>query len=113
MKLLLEVDKNSKQLDSTQNTIIQTYHSIYIGNIDVLSGNYSVREKYTFAPGYCREQRRKKLFLSKGNVQYILVLVVILYQSISMISYEIETLCIWWFLRNVPAGLPHHESRLY
>ena len=37
----------------------------------------------------------------------------ILYQSISMISYEIETLCIWWFLRNVPAGLPHHESRLY
>ena len=35
--------------------------------IDVLSGRYSEREKYTFAPGYyCRrEQRRKKLFYQK------------------------------------------------
>ena len=36
-------------------------------NLDVLSGTYSLDEKYTFAPGYyCRrEQRRKKLFYQK------------------------------------------------
>ena len=36
-----------------------------IPNLDGLSGNYSVREKYTFAPGYGREQRRKKTFYQK------------------------------------------------
>ena len=44
-------------------------------NLDVLSGTYSIDEKYTFAPGYCREQRRKKTFLSRGNIHYILILV--------------------------------------
>ena len=49
---------------------------VWIGkNLDVLSGTYSIDEKYTFAPGYCREQRRKKTFLSRGNIHYILILV--------------------------------------